>query len=93
MRRAILIATMLIASVELLGAQDRLPANKTEAPAPAPPALKSAPPDKIAPVISSEAERADTRAEATSPELKMDTGADKKVSPEGANRDQDEKRR
>ena len=79
MTKVLLIALLLIAGFEVVAAQDQAPDNKSEAATPAPPALQNAPPDKVGTGVSSDTARPDTKAEATSPELKMDTGADKKL--------------
>ena len=80
MTKTSLIAVALIASSGLVVAQDQVPGNKREAPAPAPTAQQNAPPDRVAPgpLNSPNAVSPDAKAEASAPALKMDTGADKK---------------
>jgi hypothetical protein len=79
MTKTALITVALIAGIGLAVAQDRVPGTKSEAPTPAPPAQRSAIPDKVAPgpLKSPNPTAPDARADGTSPVLKMDTGADK----------------
>ena len=76
MKRALLTAAALIASMGIAVAQDQVPANKNEAATPAPAAQQNAPPDKIAPgpLNSPNAVPPDAKAEANAPELKLDSG-------------------
>lgn len=95
MTKTLPIAVVFFASIGLAMAQDRAPGNKNEAPTPAPPAQQNAPPDKVAPgaINSPNAEPPDAKAEATTPTLKMDSGADKKLpASQGGNRALDPKR-
>jgi hypothetical protein len=92
MTKTLLIAAALIAGIGFAVAQDQVPGNKSEAATPAPPAQQNAPPDRVAPgpLNSSNAVTPDAKAEANAPALKMDSGAEKKLSAsEGATSGQD----
>jgi len=80
MRKMWVIVAVLIMGIGFAVAQDQAPpGNRTEAPTPAPPAQQNAPPDKVAPgrLASPNAAAPDDKAEAKSPALKMEFGAEK----------------
>jgi hypothetical protein len=81
MTKTVLIAAALIAGIGFAVAQDQVPGNKSEAATPAPPAQQNAPPDKVAPgpLNSPNDVPPDAKAEAKTPALKMDSGAEKKL--------------
>jgi hypothetical protein len=83
MKVTFLTAAALIAGIGIAVAQDHVPANKTEAATPAPPAQQNAPPDKVAPSPSNSPNDAkpDAKAESSAPALTMETGAHKKTQP------------
>ena len=83
MNNTLLVAVLLTASIVMASGQDRTPANRTEAPAPAPPAQQNAPAEKLAPGPLSSPNTAppDVKAETAAPVLKLDSGTDQK-SPE-----------
>ena len=79
MMKSSLALAALIAGYASVQAQSLVPKNK-EGATPAPPALKSAPPEKIAPgpLNSPNAVSPDSKAETSAPPLKMDPSVEKK---------------
>jgi hypothetical protein len=74
--KLLLALLVMVISIGSGTAQNQLPDNKSEAATSAPPAQSNAPPEKISPspLDTSPNDKPDAKAEARSPELKLDPG-------------------